>query len=81
MQFFKLFSLVAGLAPLVANTSPVDVENTLFKRGIDICDRTAVAGDTCNHGPGDNQPHICGRNDPRAIVSRPLISVPMSICH
>ncbi|KAI0149284.1 hypothetical protein BJ166DRAFT_582494 [Pestalotiopsis sp. NC0098] len=66
MQFFKLFTLVAGLAPLVANASPMDAENTLFKR--DICDRTAVAGDTCNHGPGDNQPHICGRNDPRAIL-------------
>lgn len=69
MQFFKLLGLVAGLAPLFASASPVDAE-TLFKRDpVDICDRTAVAGDTCNHGPGGDQPHICGRNDPRAIVS------------
>ncbi|KAF7526034.1 hypothetical protein G7054_g10891 [Neopestalotiopsis clavispora] len=68
MQFFKLLGLVAGLAPLFASASPVDAE-TLFKRDpVDICDRTAVAGDTCNHGPGGDQPHICGRNDPRAIL-------------
>ncbi|KAK9414382.1 hypothetical protein SUNI508_11344 [Seiridium unicorne] len=70
MQLIKVAGILTGFLPLLANAGPMGAEDTIFKRApVDICDRTAAAGDTCNHGPGGDQPHICGRNDPRAIAS------------
>ncbi|KAK6064696.1 hypothetical protein SCUP234_12898 [Seiridium cupressi] len=69
MQLIKVAGILTGFLPLLANAGPMGAEDTIFKRApVDICDRTAAAGDTCNHGPGGDQPHICGRNDPRAIL-------------
>ncbi|KAI1336275.1 hypothetical protein F5Y15DRAFT_395047 [Xylariaceae sp. FL0016] len=75
MQIIKLIGLTAALLPLSAVAGPmgpadvVSVERAIFKRGNDICDRTAAIGDTCNHGPGEDEPHICAhRGNAREVL-------------
>lgn len=70
MRVIKTIDIVAGLLPFLAFAGPVAADNSILKRGVDMCHRTASAGDLCNHGRGDDQPYICGRNDYRAIVSK-----------
>ncbi|CAJ2511606.1 Uu.00g072310.m01.CDS01 [Anthostomella pinea] len=68
MQFIKIAGLLAALMPLSAMAGPLSAEDTVFKRGIDICSRKADQGDSCNVGAGGNAPHICGRVNPRSIL-------------
>ncbi|TKX22508.1 hypothetical protein C1H76_5291 [Elsinoe australis] len=65
---FSHLAIFAGVLPLLAIAGPVANNNPLEKRGIDICNRKRTVGDACNFGSGNNAPHICGVNDPSAIL-------------
>ena len=70
MQFLSLAVLAAAL-PHLAIAGPIAADSPLEKRGIDICGSYRFVGDTCNYGPGGNQPHACSGGNDRAIVSVP----------
>lgn len=62
---------IMQLIPLAFNIL-FTVTAALFERQADICKSKAIAGQSCQPvmpGPTGAQPEICGKNDPRNVVS------------